>query len=115
MTSLLGLALLFHCSMLSSVAFEDAPQTFVMLAHRWEGEGGYLDLQLDGTFEGSLDGSTIYYGNWSLSDDEQAMTLTHDPMDEEEFEWHFKVSHLSFDALHLRLTTDKTWTLKLAD
>ena len=115
---LLGLALLLHCPtaflpMTTTVA--DAPQTFIMLAHRWEGEGGYLDLDLNGTFEGSLDGKSVYYGNWSLGSDEKTMTLTHDPMDEEEFEWIFQVTHLSFDALHLQLNNDKTWTLKLVD
>lgn len=100
---------------MTSPASKEAPQTFVLLAHRWEGEGGYLDLQLNGAFEGSLDGQTIYYGNWSLGADEKVMILTHDPMDEEEFEWNFQVTHVSFDALHLRLNTDKIWTLKLAN
>lgn len=93
----------------------EAPTTFIMLAHRWEAREGYLDLKLDGTFEGSLDGETIYYGLWTLEDDEKTMLLINDPMDEEEFNWHFAVIELSFDALHLRLDKDHTWALHLAD
>ena len=99
----------------TAVAAVAVPTTFIMLAHRWEGQGGYLDLNMDGTFEGSLDGKVVYYGNWVLDDTEKHMQLTNDPMDEEEFEWKFEVAHLSFDALHLQLNKDKTWALKLAD
>lgn len=115
LSSVLGLRFLFYSVLGIIPVSTEAPRTFVMLAHHGEEEGGYLDLQLNGTFEGSLDGQTIYYGNWNLGANEKAMTLTHDPMDEEEFEWHFQVTHVSFDALHLRLNTNRTWTLRLAD
>ncbi len=93
-----------------------APSTVLLLAHRWEAKSIYLDLDVNGTFEGRLADGAALYGLWEMKSDRKTLLLTNDPMDEEEFEKRYQVVDVSFDQLRLKDTTSgKTTTLYLAE
>lgn len=50
----------------------------LLFARKWQGENAFLDLKIDNTFEGALDGSTELFGNWMISEDQTTLTLTSD-------------------------------------
>lgn len=57
--------------------FEEAEDRDLLLVKRWEAENGYfLDLKIDGSFEGQLDDDLIILGNWDISNDDHILTLT---------------------------------------
>jgi len=56
---------------------EEAEDSDLLLVRRWEADNGYfLDLKIDGSFEGQLDDDLIILGNWEISTDDQVLTLT---------------------------------------
>jgi hypothetical protein len=50
----------------------------LLFARKWQGENAFLDLKIDNTFEGSLDGENQLFGNWNISEDQTTLTLTSD-------------------------------------
>ncbi len=61
------------------------PDTYLLLAHKWECGAVFLDLKINGTFEAALDGKNIIYGNWEVSSNQESLILVNDPSDEELF------------------------------
>jgi hypothetical protein len=54
-------------------AEEDAPASFV--TGTWKNGDTWVNLKIDGTFEGSFDGGDVIVGKWNLSDDEKVLKL----------------------------------------
>ena len=50
----------------------------LLFARKWLGENAFLDLKIDNTFEGSLNGQNELFGNWSISEDQTTLALTSD-------------------------------------
>lgn len=122
MVNLLNCLLLFPYSSqtpiltdLSSSTYTAAPQTVLMLAHRWECKALLLDLKVDGNFEGRFGQESGYYGLWNLEKDRKTLTLQHDPLDEEEFKYQYEVVQISFDTLRLKNKAGKIITLYLKE
>jgi hypothetical protein len=49
----------------------------LLLARKWQNESGaiYLNLKIDGSFEGRFDSDNIVLGNWTVSDDQKVLSL----------------------------------------
>ncbi len=49
----------------------------ILLARKWQNESGeiYINLKIDGSFEGQFDSENIIVGQWSVSDDQKTLTL----------------------------------------
>lgn len=49
----------------------------LLLARKWQNESGaiYLNLKIDGSFEGSFDSDNIVVGSWTVSDDQKILSL----------------------------------------
>lgn len=54
-------------------AEEEAPASFV--TGTWKNGNTWVNLKIDGSFEGSFDGADVIVGKWSLSDDEKTLKL----------------------------------------
>ncbi|MCH2022177.1 MAG: hypothetical protein MK207_06810 [Saprospiraceae bacterium] len=84
------------CFNISSFEHED---TYLLLAHKWESGALFLDLKLNGTFEASLDGNDVIYGNWELRSNQEVLVLLNDPVDEDVFSIEFTLSDVSFHSI----------------
>lgn len=49
----------------------------LLLAKKWQNESGaiFIDLKIDGSFEGKFDSDNIVVGTWSVSNDQKTLTL----------------------------------------
>lgn len=90
-------------------------ETYLLLAHKWESGKIYLDLSINGSFEGNIDGKTDVYGNWEITNNEGTLILTNDPIDEDEFKIEFTLSDVSFDSIKLVDKQGKSIILTIAD
>jgi hypothetical protein len=52
----------------------------LLLARKWQNESGaiFLDLKIDGSFEGNFDSDNIIVGLWSVSEDQKTLSLKED-------------------------------------
>ena len=88
--------------------------TYLLLAHKWESGKIFLDLSINGTFEGDINNQNDLYGNWEIID-QKTLILTNSPEDEEEFKFEYKLSNVSFDSITLVDKKGKTIVLEIAD
>lgn len=75
----------------------------VMLARKWQNESAYVDLKIDGSFEGNLDGETELIGKWSISDDQKTLKL----MEEQTLEGKGTSFHAEFVLVDITPNTMK--------
>lgn len=49
----------------------------LLLARKWQNESGkiFIDLKIDGTFEGRFDSENLITGNWKISEDKKTLSL----------------------------------------
>jgi hypothetical protein len=49
----------------------------LLLARKWQNESGaiFLDLKIDGSFEGNFDSDNIVVGLWTVSEDQKILSL----------------------------------------
>jgi hypothetical protein len=49
----------------------------LLLARKWENASGeiFIDLKIDGSFEGKFDSDNTILGSWSVSDDQKTLSL----------------------------------------
>lgn len=49
----------------------------LLLARKWQNESGaiFIDLKIDGSFEGKFDSDNVVVGSWSTSDDQKMLSL----------------------------------------
>lgn len=61
-----------------------AEDRHLLLARKWQSSTGelYLDLKIDGTFEGIIDGENVVHGTWDTADNEKTLQLTGDHAEE---------------------------------
>lgn len=90
-------------------------ETYLLLAHKWESGKIYLDLNINGSFEGNIDGKNNVYGNWEITNNERTLVLTNEPIDEDEFKIEYILSDVSFDSIKLVDKQGKTTILTIAD
>ncbi|WP_264789747.1 hypothetical protein [Aureispira anguillae] len=93
----------------------EAADTYLLLAHKWENGKMYLDLNINGSFEGNLDGENLVYGNWEITNNQATLTLINDPIDEDEFKIEFTLSDVSFGSIKLVDKQGKALVFKIAD
>lgn len=61
----------------SALAGDAMPNHPATISRKWTtGTDTYLNLKLDGTFEGTLDANSLSVGKWTISDDGKTLTLT---------------------------------------
>lgn len=61
----------------SALANTSNPDHRATISRKWAtGADSYLNLKLDGTFEGTLDAGSLSVGKWTISDDGKTLTLT---------------------------------------
>jgi hypothetical protein len=89
--------------------------TYLLLAHKWESGKVFLDLNINGSFEGDIDGQNDLYGNWEITNNQKTLTLTNSPEDEEEFNLEYTLSDVSFSSITLVDKKGKTIVLEIAD
>lgn len=89
--------------------------TYLLLAHKWESGKIFLDLNINGTFEGDINGQSDLYGNWEIVNDQKTLILTNSPEDEEEFKFEYKLSDVSFSSITLVDKKGKIIVLEIAD
>lgn len=89
--------------------------TYLLLAHKWESGKVYLDLNINGSFEGEINGQSDLYGNWEIVNNQKTLILTNSPEDEEEFRYEYTLSSVSFDSITLVDKKGKTIVLEIAD
>lgn len=89
--------------------------TYLLLAHKWESGKIFLDLSINGSFEGDIDGQNDLYGNWEITNNQKTLILTNSPEDEEEFKLEYTLSSVSFDSITLVNRKGKSIVLQVAD
>ncbi|WMX14940.1 MULTISPECIES: hypothetical protein [unclassified Aureispira] len=89
--------------------------TYLLLAHKWVSGTIFLDLNINGSFEGTVNNQTDLYGNWEISNNQKTLTLTNSPEDEDEFKLEYTLSNISFDSITLIDKKGKTIVLEIAD
>jgi hypothetical protein len=89
--------------------------TYLLLAHKWESGKVFLDLNINGSFEGDINGQDDLYGNWEIINDQKTLILTNSPEDEEEFRFEYTLSDVSFSSITLVDKKGKTIVLEIAD
>lgn len=89
--------------------------TYLLLAHKWESGKVFLDLNINGSFEGDINGQSDLYGNWEIVNDQKTLILTNSPEDEEEFRFEYTLSNVSFDSITLVDKKGKSIVLEIAD
>lgn len=96
----------------SLLAQED---TYLLLAHKWESGKMFLDLNINGSFEGDINGQNDLYGNWEIINNQKTLILTNSPEDEDEFRFEYTLLHVSFDSITLVDKKGKKIILEVAD
>jgi len=89
--------------------------TYLLLAHKWESGKVFLDLNINGSFEGEIDGQSDLYGNWEITNNQKTLILTNSPEDEDEFKLEYTLSDVSFDSITLIDKKGKRIVLQIAD
>jgi hypothetical protein len=89
--------------------------TYLLLAHKWESGKVFLDLNINGSFEGDINGQNDLYGNWEIVNDQKTLILTNSPEDEEEFRFEYTLLHVSFDSITLVDKKGENIILEIAD
>lgn len=116
--------LMFFVLSTNSIANSVAPQesvtiaqedTYLLLAHKWESGKIFLDLNINGSFEGDINDQTDLYGNWEITKDQKTLILTNSPEDEDEFKFEYTLSDVSFDSITLIDEKGKSIVLQIAD
>jgi hypothetical protein len=61
----------------SAAAADQEEDYNLLLARKWQNESGaiFLDLKIDGSFEGNFDSDNIVEGLWSVSEDQKILSL----------------------------------------
>ena len=73
--------------------------THLLLAHKWKKGDFFLDLKINGQFEGQINGEDMIYGFWEVSKDQKTLTLTNDYESDDEFTIKYGLSNLSFHSI----------------
>lgn len=89
-------------------------ETYLLIAHKWKSDNFFLDLQINGTFEGTIKGKE-FFGNWEVLKEHTVLHLSNDPIEEDEFDFQYKLSNVSFNQLDLIDAAGKTESLQLTD
>lgn len=89
--------------------------TYLLLAHKWESGKVFLDLNINGSFEGDINGQSDLYGNWEIVNDQKTLILINSPEDEDEFRFEYTLSDVSFDSITLVDKKGKSIVLEIAD
>lgn len=97
----LAVAIFLSSFCLKSTCRSDISEdTFLLLAQPWTSDSIFLDLKINGQFEGRIY-SVDVQGRWDVQDNQNTLLLSNDPIDEEEFEWRFTISDISYFKLEL--------------
>jgi hypothetical protein len=96
----------------SSLVQED---TYLLLAHKWESGKVFLDLNINGSFEGDINGQSDLYGNWEIVNDQKTLILTNSREDEDEYRFEYTLLHVSFDSITLVDKKGNNIVLEIAD
>lgn len=96
----------------SSLVQED---TYLLLAHKWESGKAFLDLNINGSFEGDINGQSDLYGNWEIVNDQKTLILTNSREDEDEFRFEYTLLQVSFDSITLVDKKGNNIVLEIAD
>jgi len=86
---------------------EDKEDMMFLLVRKWVNEAGsaFVELKIDGSFEGNLTTENIVYGKWELSEDQKTLKLKGNEGEEgkgRNFQAIYTVAEMSFDKLKLR-------------
>ena len=98
---------------------ESEDDTDLLLARKWQSEDGLLllDLNLDGTFVGEVDGAPVE-GQWQISDDRKTLTLNESKGVEgkgQAINASYAIVSNSPESMILQDEDGKTWTLAVLD
>ncbi len=79
----------------------------ILLAQKWQNESGemYLDLKIDGSFEGKIDGEELVFGTWEMTEDQKTLTLKGNQPQEgkgESFNASYEVLEMSFENMKVK-------------
>ena len=89
--------------------------TYLLLAHKWESEKVFLDLNINGSFEGDINGQSDLYGTWEIVNDQKTLILTNSREEEDEFRFEYTLLEVSFDSITLVDKKGKNIVLEIAD
>jgi len=89
--------------------------TYLLLANKWESGKIFLDLKINGSFEGDINDQNDLYGNWEIINNQKTLILTNSPEDEDEFRFEYTLLHVSFDSITLVDKNGKNIILEVAD
>jgi hypothetical protein len=89
--------------------------TYLLLANKWESGKVFLDFNINGSFEGSINGQDDLYGNWEIINNQKTLVLVNSPEDEDEFKLEYTLSDVSFDSITLVDKKGKSIVLQIAD
>jgi hypothetical protein len=86
---------------------EDKEDRMFLLVRKWVVESGsaYVELKIDGSFEGNLNTESVVYGKWELSEDQKTLKLKSNEGEEGKgrtFQAIYTVAEMSFDTLKLK-------------
>lgn len=86
---------------------EDKEEWVFLLVRKWISETGaaFVELKIDGSFEGNLTTENIVYGKWVLSEDQKTLKLKGNEGEEgkgKNFQAVYTVAEMSFDKLKLK-------------
>ena len=79
----------------------------ILLVQKWESESGevYLDLKIDGSFEGKINGEELVFGTWDVAEDQKTLTLKGNQPKEgkgESFNASYEILEMSFDTMKVK-------------
>lgn len=89
--------------------------TYLLLANKWASGKVFLDFNINGSFEGSINGQDELYGNWEIINNQKTLVLVNSPEDEDEFKLEYTLSDVSFDSITLVDKKGKKLVLEIAD
>lgn len=86
---------------------EDKEDMMFLLVRKWIVESGsaYVELKVDGSFEGNLNTESLVYGKWVLSEDQKTLKLKGNEGEEgkgRNFQAVYTVVDMSYDKLKLK-------------
>lgn len=95
---------------------EEKEDMLFLLARKWVTENAsvFIELKIDGSFEGNISTENLVSGTWELSEDQKILKLKGSEGEEGKgrvFKGNYTVVEMSFDALKLKDEKGKMYSL----
>jgi hypothetical protein len=89
----------------------------ILLVRKWKDESGtiFLDLKIDGSFEGEVNGGELVYGVWEIGEDQKTLNLKDKNSGEGKgggFSAVYSVIEISFESMKVKDQEGKELTFR---